>query len=69
MQFKQSKRHGTPSLFFNRRHRTSIWDGNRRSRQAWEETLDQIVYAFFLQQNMMSEPVFMILKWFEDMNQ
>ncbi|MCH4248277.1 MAG: hypothetical protein LKF82_10695 [Acinetobacter populi] len=47
VQFKQSKRHGIPSLFLTE-HKigNSLGTATDRTISAWEDTLDQMIYAF-----------------------
>ena len=51
VQFKQSKRHGTPSAFLTESTiEHPFGTATEETRQAWEETLDQMIYAFSPQQ-------------------
>lgn len=51
VQFKQSKRHGTPSPFLiESTIEHPLGTATAEARQVWEETLDQMIYAFSPQQ-------------------
>lgn len=52
VQFKQSKRHGTPSPFLTESTiEHPLGTATAEARQVWEETLDQMIYAFSPQQD------------------
>ncbi|HAV3580442.1 hypothetical protein V6347_18785 [Acinetobacter baumannii] len=51
VQFKQSKRHGTPSPFLTKSTAEHLLGtATEETRQIWEEILDQMIYAFSPQQ-------------------
>lgn len=67
-QFKQSKRHGTPSPFLTESTiEHPFGTATAEARQVWEETLDQMIYAFSPQQDYDEiEPSIYDLKMIED---
>ena len=70
VQFKQSKRHGTPSAFLTESTiEHSFGTATEETRQAWEETLDQMIYAFSPRQEYDEiEPSIYDLKMVEDVD-
>lgn len=69
-QFKQSKRHGTPSPFLTGSTiEHPFGTATAEARQVWEETLDQMIYAFSPQQEYDEiEPSIYDLKMVEDVD-
>ncbi|MCH2071200.1 hypothetical protein [Acinetobacter pittii] len=68
VQFKQSKRQGTPSFFLTASTvEHPLGTVIEETRQVWEETLDQMIYAFSPQQEYDEiEPSIYELKMIED---
>ncbi|MDR6106247.1 hypothetical protein [Acinetobacter baylyi] len=68
VQFKQSKRHGTPSPFLTESTAEHpLGTITIETKQAWEDTLDQMIYAFSPQQEYDEiEPSIYDLKMIED---
>lgn len=70
VQFKQSKRHGTPSPFLTESTADHLLGtATAETMQAWEDTLDQMIYAFSSQQDYDEiEPSIYDLKMVEDVD-
>ncbi|HQV25924.1 MAG TPA: hypothetical protein PLS76_09290 [Acinetobacter sp.] len=68
VQFKQSKRYGTPSPFLAESTvEHPLGTTTEETKQAWEDTLDQMIYAFSPQQEYDEiEPSIYDLKMIED---